>query len=197
MRDNFEKIKIYIREINAKMLCNDDINKYVLDTSRRYKNRIRFRMPNRKLINYISKSGGVLVGSRALKCWSVNDNYIFDRNCKDWDFVVTPDMVFDICNKFGIKYNLLDKVISVKKCRYWRHPDYSESYAVGPVDVQIIINDTLPKYTTSNGLRVADLNYCFNQKVKFVDSLIGNNDKEAVKHLDDLTSIIMKLKHLK
>ena len=93
------------------------------------------------------------------------------------------------------------KVISIKNQRAWRHPDYSESYRVGPVDVQMIIKEELPEFQEVNGVRFSSLTYILNEKVKLIDELysisqnsssVSDKRKEIGKHLDDMTRTIIK-----
>ena len=156
-------------------------------------------MPNRKLIKYVTQTGGVLTGSRALRCFKIDGKQMFDRSTNDWDFVVTPEMAFNICNKFGISIIPgIDKVISIKGQRFWRHPDYSESYRVGPVDVQLIVKDELPGYKEVKGVRIANFGYTIAQKSIMIDEMIEEKGgswrvgDELNKHIEDMTQLIIK-----
>ena len=197
------EIKSHIRDINLTMLMSN--HKIDIDPSKRYSNRIRLFMPNRRLINYITKMGGVLTGSRAIKCYTINGNTILDRKTNDWDFVITKSMAYKICNDFKIEYNLVNTVISIEKCRWHAHPAYSESYRIGAVDVHLIIKDELPDYIEKNGIRIANLSYSINEKVKSMDELnnialmvppafsVHKKEREELsKHVDDLTQLIIK-----
>ena len=194
------EIKSHIRDINLTMLMSN--HKIDIDPSKRYSNRIRLFMPNRRLINYINKMGGVLTGSRAIKCYTINGNTILDRKTNDWDFVITKSMAYKICNDFKIEYNLVNTVISIEKCRWHAHPAYGDSYRLGIVDVHLIIKDELPDYIEKNGVRIANLSYSISEKVKSMDELnntISRNPshfkeekEELSKHMDDLTQLIIK-----
>jgi len=197
---NNNEMKSFVRDLSLNLLTNN--HKIEIDSSKRYNNKIRWFMPSRKLINHIIESGGVLSGSRALRCFKINGKSILDRRTKDWDFIVTQDMAFKICDKFEIGIIPgVDKVISVSNQRYWRHPDYFEAYRVGPVDVQLIIKDELPEYETVNGVNISSLQYIVNEKMKLIDELgekvinsssISEERKELGKHLDDMTQVIIK-----
>lgn len=198
------EIKSFVRDLNLNLITNS--NKIDIDPSKRYCDRIRWFMPNRKLIATIIEDGGVLTGSRALRCFKVNGDYILDRRTKDWDFIVTQDIAFKICSQYDI--NIIpgiDKVISVKNQRAWRHPDYSDSYRVGPVDVQMIIKEELPEFQEVKGIRFSSLQYVLNEKVKMIDELysvsqnsssISEERKEISKHLDDMTRVIIRFNSL-
>jgi hypothetical protein len=194
-------MKSFVRDLNLNLLTSN--HKIEVDISKRYNNRVRLFMPNRKLIDYVIKSGGVLTGSRALRCFKVNDKYVLERNTKDWDFIITQKMAFDICDKFDINtIPNIDDVISIQSERYWKHPDYADSYRVGPVDVQLIIKSELPEYTISNGIRISPIHYIINEKMKLIDHLRSLADKpappksknreELSKHLQDMTQVIIK-----
>lgn len=193
-------MKSFVRDLSLNLLTNN--HKIEIDVSKRYNDKIRWFMPSRKLIIHIIESGGVLTGSRALRCYKINGKSILDRRTKDWDFIVTQEMAFKICDKFDIGIIPgVDKVISVSNQRYWRHPDYSEAYRVGPVDVQLIIKDELPEYESVDGVNISPLQYIINEKMKLIDELgdkvinsssISEERKELGKHLDDMTQTIIK-----
>jgi len=191
------EIKTFVRDINLTLLSSS--KKIDIDISKRYCDKIRLFMPNRKLIKYVTEIGGVLTGSRALRCFKIDGKQMFDRRSKDWDFVVTTEMAFNICNKFDISVIPgVDKVISIKGQRHWRHPAYSDTYRVGPVDVQLIIKDELPGYKEIKGVRIANFGYTIAQKSIMIDEMIeekGGTWKvgdELNKHIEDMTQLIIK-----
>lgn len=158
---------------------------------------MKFLMPNRKLIKYITELGGVLVGSRAIRCYSIGSMSMLDRSSKDWDFVVTKSQAIKICERFDIQHIPdLDKIISVKNQRFWRHPDYASSYRVGAVDVQMIIRDELPDYNEVDGVRISEFSSNVREKIALIDSLTINSD-ELEKHIADMTQLIIKFNSLK
>ena len=191
------EIKTFVRDINLTLLSSS--KKVDIDISKRYCDKIRLFMPNRKLIKYVTDIGGVLTGSRALRCFKIDGKQMFDRRSKDWDFVVTTEMAFNICNKFDISVIPgVDKVISIKGQRHWRHPAYSDSYRVGPVDVQLIIKDELPGYKEIKGVRIANFGYTIAQKSIMIDEMIEEKGgswrvgDELNKHIEDMTQLIIK-----
>lgn len=192
------EIKSFVRDLNLNLITNN--HKIEIDASKRYNDKIRWFMPSRKLINHIVESGGILTGSRALRCYKINGKTILDRRTKDWDFIVTQEMAFKICDKFNIGIIPgIDKVISVSNERYWRHPDYMEAYRVGPVDVQLIIKDELPEYESVGVINILSLQRIINEKMKIIEDLSEKvinscfkDSKELGKHLDDMTQIIIK-----
>jgi hypothetical protein len=192
-----KEIKTFVRDINLTLLSTS--KKVDVDISRRYCDKIRLFMPNRKLVKYVTEIGGVLTGSRALRCFKIDDKQMFDRPSKDWDFVVTSEMAFNICNKFNISIIPgVDKVISIKGQRYWRHPAYSDAYRVGPVDVQLIIKDELPGYKEVKGVRIANFGYTIAQKSIMIEEMIEEKGgswrvgDEVNKHIEDMTQLIIK-----
>ena len=191
------EIKTFVRDINLTLLSSS--KKIDIDISKRYCDKIRLFMPNRKLIKYVTEIGGVLTGSRALRCFKIDGKQMFDRRSKDWDFVVTTEMAFNICNKFDISIIPgVDKVISIKGQRHWRHPAYSGAYRVGPVDVQLIIKDELPGYKEIKGVRIANFGYTIAQKSIMIDEMIEEKGgswrvgDELNKHIEDMTQLIIK-----
>ena len=191
------EIKTFVRDINLTLLSSS--KKVDIDISKRYCDKIRLFMPNRKLIKYVTEIGGVLTGSRALRCFKIDGKQMFDRRSKDWDFVVTTEMAFNICYKFDISVIPgVDKVISIKGQRHWRHPAYSDAYRVGPVDVQLIIKDELPGYKEIKGVRIANFGYTIAQKSIMIDEMIEEKGgswrvgDELNKHIEDMTQLIIK-----
>lgn len=192
----------YIRNIKLEFLTNSELTESLetqVDISRRFNNKTRLFYPNKKLINVITEIGGVLTGSRAIKCHLLNGRPLLDRRCNDWDFVVTQDMAFDICSRMNI--NVIPNIgntISVEKQRYWAHPSYSESYRVGIVDVHMIIRENLPPFTVSNKIRISEFGYALSNKISLLDELKNSsNTDEYSKHLDDLTQIIINFNSIK
>ena len=200
------EIKTFVRDINLTLLSSS--KKVDIDISKRYCDKIRLFMPNRKLIKYVTEIGGVLTGSRALRCFKIDGNQVFDRRSKDWDFIVTPEMAFNICNKFDISIIPgVDKVISIQGQRYWKHSAYSDSYRVGPVDVQLIVKDELPGYKEIKGVRIANFGYTIAQKSLLIDELVEKKNgtvgvswkvgDELDKHIEDMTQLIIKFNCIK
>jgi len=202
------EIKSYLRDINLEILTsNQDVE---VDISRRYNNKFRIFYPSRKLIKYVTNIGGVLTGSRAIKCYTIEGKPILERKVSDWDFVVTLEMAFKICADMCIEQvPKIDSVISVKNQRRWVHPSYSDSYRIGPVDVQLIVKEELPDYLEVDGVRIATFGYSVSQKIGLVTDLCNsiNNQrpslfnhstsKEYDKHIADLKEMIIKFNSLK
>jgi hypothetical protein len=193
-------IKSYIRDVNLELLTQD--LPFVINTKRRYNNLFHFKMPNAKLVNYVTEIGGVLTGSKALRCYNHNRIYLLDRKSHDWDFIITVDMAFKIFEKF--KINIIPKsgeLSSIQKQRYWRHPDYGEAYRVGPVDVHLFICDELPAYNEISNIRFSTVSQIVNSKVRTLEDLYELRDSTTTsnyinenihKHLTDLRQTIIK-----
>lgn len=193
-----DNIKSFIRDLNLNFVTNKDSVK--IDISKRFNNRfIEYFLPNRKLIKYISKIGGVLTGSRALKCYKINDKPIFVRHTNDWDFIVTLEMAYKICDKFNInEIPISGDVISITNHLLRIHPAYSSSYRIGPVDIHLIIKDELPEYLTINKMKLSNFIYIVNEKYKIIESfntgsmITRINSEEKEKHIEDLKQFIIK-----
>jgi hypothetical protein len=201
---NLNEIKSYMRDINLEILMNNQDVK--IDVSKRYYNRFRIFYPSRKLINYVTNIGGVLTGSRAIRCYTIDGKPILERKVQDWDFIVTLDMAFKICADMEIdEIPIVGSVISIKNQRRWVHPSYESSYRVGPVDVQLIVREELPQFTETHGVRIANFGYSVSQKIglttELQGKLTGRSDSEIdenhKKHLADLREMIIKFNSLK
>ena len=197
------EIKAYMRDINLDILMNyPDVK---IDISKRFYNKFRLFYPSRKLIKYVTKIGGVLTGSRAIRCYTIEGKPILERKVNDWDFIVTLDMAFKICADMGIEeIPQIGNVISVKNQRMWRHPDYSDSYRVGPVDVQLIVSESLPEYTEIDGVRISNFGYSVSQKIGMTTELesrltgrTGEIQEQYSKHISDMKEMIIKFNSLK
>jgi hypothetical protein len=197
-----------MRDINLEILTNyPDVK---IDISKRYYNRFRLFYPSRKLIKYVTNIGAVLTGSRAIRCYTISGKPILERKVSDWDFIVTLDMAFKICADMGIEQiPQVGGVITIKNQRRYVHPSYSDSYRVGPVDVQLIVKEELPDYTEIDGIRIANFGYSVSQKIGMLNDLqkdlnnsrpsifINNSQKEYDKHIKDLKEMIIKFNSLK
>jgi hypothetical protein len=197
------EIKAYMRDINLDILMNcQDVK---IDVSKRYNNKFRLFYPSRKLIKYVTEIGGVLTGSRAIRCFTIEGKPILERRVNDWDFIVTLDMAFKICADMGIEeIPQIDGVISIKNQRRYVHPSYSDSYRVGPVDVQLIVKEELPDHTEIGGVRIANFGYSVSQKIGLTtdlhSKLTGRNgsiDEQYHKHISDMKEMIIKFNSLK
>ena len=203
------EIKAYMRDINLDILMNcPDVK---IDISKRYKNKFRLFYPNRKLIKYVTNIGGVLTGSRAIRCYTISGKPILERKVDDWDFIVTLDMAFKICADMGIdQIPQVGGVISIKNQRRWAHPSYQDAYRVGPVDVQLIIKEELPDYTEIDGVRISNFGYSVSQKIGMTTDLhskLGGKtpnygvkdsiDEQYHKHISDMKEMIIKFNSLK
>ena len=205
------EIKAYMRDINLEILMNcQDVK---IDLSKRYNNKFRIFYPSRKIIKYTTNIGGVLVGSRAIRCFTIDGKPILERRVDDWDFIVTLDMAFKICDDMGIEeIPQIDGVISIKNQRRWAHPSYQDAYRVGPVDVQLIVKEELPDYTEIDCVRIANFGYSVSQKIGLTtdlhSKLSGNNrtqassrydsvDEQYHKHISDMKEMIIKFNSLK
>ena len=195
-------IKAYMRDINLEILTNcPDVK---IDISKRFYNKFRLFYPSRKLINYVTKIGGVLTGSRAIRCYTIGGKPILERKVNDWDFIVTLDMAFKICADMGIsEIPEIDGVISIKNQRRWAHPSYEDSYRVGPVDVQLIVREELPDFNEINGVRISNFGYSVSQKISLTTELQNllskgsETSQQYVKHISDLKEMIIKFNSLK
>ena len=202
-------IKAYMRDINLEILMNSPDVK--IDVSKRYCNKFRIFYPSRKLIKYVTNIGGVLTGSRAIRCYTISGKPILERRVNDWDFIVTLDMAFKICADMGIEeIPQVGGVISIKNQRRWAHPSYQDAYRVGPVDVQLIVKEELPDYTEIDGVRIANFGYSISQKIGLTTDLhnkLGGKtpnhrvsesiDEQYNKHISDMKEIIIKFNSLK
>ena len=182
-------LKAYVRDINLNMLTGGYDVQY--DTSKS-RSKYQFLKLNWKLIKYVTNLGGVLTGSRALKCCTINSSSMLDRRPNDFDFLITKKMAFQICDHFKFNYNLTDSVISIKKQRWTSYDHYGDNDTrYGAVDVHLIIVDELPEFIEQNGIKITPFTYVINEKLKMIeDGSTKKDDKQ--KHADDLSALTMR-----
>ena len=182
-------LKSYIRDINLNMITGGYHVDYNTSKSR---SKFQFLKLNWKLIKYVTNLGGVLTGSRALKCCSINDTPMLDRRPDDFDFLITKKMAFQICDHFKFSYNLTDTVISIQKQLWTSYPDYADDIIRrGAVDVHLIIVDELPEFIEQNGIRITPFTYVINEKLKMIEDS-STNKYERQKHAEDLSVLTMR-----
>ena len=182
-------LKGYVRDINLNMLTGGYNVQYDTLKSR---SKYQFLKLNWKLIKYVTNLGGVLTGSRALKCCSINNSSMLVRRPDDFDFLITKKMAFQICDHFKFKYNLTDKVISIQKQRWTSTDGYScNKTRHGAVDVHLIIVDELPEFIEQDGIRITPFTYVINEKLKMIEDFSTDRD-EKQKHADDLAALTMR-----
>lgn len=189
---NLSEVKSYFRDIKMSILLSDRFNFKVDDTN--LNDSFNFLRKNKAVIKYTNELGAILTGSRALSSYSVNGGKILERKPRDWDFLITKKMAFDICDKFNIEYNLTDKVINIDTQIVQFYPSYSDipnRYFVQ--DVQLIIVNELPSFVKGEKYKIAELSYILEEKIKGVE--YHKNKYSKSKHLSDLNKIIVKLEN--
>jgi hypothetical protein len=200
--ENLCEIKSHIRDIKMSLLISNGY-KVTHDISKQ-SDALQFLRRNNKLIRYTKSIGGVLTGSRALKCYKINNAPILERQTKDWDFIITREMAFKICNKFNIEYNLVDTVLSIRSSFITWDSAYSGTTRIMPQDVQLIIRDELPEFTQIGKTKLAELSYILNQKVDIIEeynksiySRLRYSEYDVIeKHKKDLIDVVIKFNTL-
>ena len=91
----------HIRDIKLNLLMSE--NTITIDPSKR-KGKLTFLRPGYSLVKQLIKMGAIVTGSRALRCYKINDKQLFDRKPRDWDFLVTEKMAMKICDEHGTTY---------------------------------------------------------------------------------------------
>lgn len=183
-------IETYIRDIKI-CLINEDYP-IKISPERQYDSYQFFRK-NNKIIEYVKSIGGVLTGSRALKCYKLGNNYLLDRKVKDWDFIITHEMVLDICYKFNIEYDLVSKFININESFFSFHNSYSDDLNILGTNIHLIIKDKLPTFKEVDGVRFSNLIEIFDNKVR----IMMDNKLNNLKHLKDLSNFIIKFNGFK
>ena len=181
----------YIRDIKLNLLMSD--HKITINPTRRM-SRFAFLRPGYKLIKNLTEMGAVLTGSRALKCYSINDKPLFDRKPDDWDFIVTEKMAMKICDEHGI--TTYDKtpgrfIIPIGKNLILLRGSYGDTRII-PTNIQLIVKDELPSYKEVNSIKIAEISYIIDEKYK----LISKYPQFVNKHEHDLRQMIARFSNL-
>lgn len=181
----YDIYKTHLRDLSIDLVSNQGI--LTSDISRRF-DRWQFLKKNNKIIKYALSIGGVLTGSRALRCYKYKGKFLLDRKVNDFDIMITENMMFKIADKFGYSYNLIDKVILIESDR-WR--SYS-SYSSTPTrllsnDINLIIFDELEESNLVDGVRIS----------KFLNILSSKMSLGSSKHMEDISNIVTRINSIK
>ena len=179
----------YIRDIKLNLLMSD--HKITINPTRRM-SRFAFLRPGYKLIKNLTEMGAVLTGSRALKCYSINDKPLFDRKPDDWDFIVTEKMAMKICDENGITSYVKKRgkfIIPINKNLILLRGNYGDTRII-PTNIQLIVKDELPSYKEVDSIKIANLSYIIDEKYKLFSK------HEVNKHEHDLRQMIARFSNL-
>lgn len=156
-----------------------------------------FARPGNKVVKDLLDSGAVLTGSRAIKCYKVNNREVLDRRCDDWDFIVDEKTLFKICDKYNVS-----KDISRDKSGDYYAPirnelvrfthSYGDDIRVLKTNITLICKDE-PGFIETKLGKIANLAYILDEKSKLSMSDSGGYDN---KHDIDLKQIITRLYNL-
>lgn len=185
MSDN---IKTYVRDFNLELLMGE----FVLNINPKNIGYYKYKLfnSNSKLIKFVIENGGVLVGSRALVCFNIENNYLFERKPADWDFIITEEILYKIAYEFNIHKDIDKKYISVTKSRWTSVDEYSDHIIHHyPVIVNLIVKDELPDFIESNNIRFGLFQNILNTKYEL--------STENNKHENDIKMIYVKYKNIK
>ena len=175
----------HIRDIKLNLLMSD--NKITIDPNLR-ESKFTFLRPGYSLVKQLIKMGAIVTGSRALRCYKVNERQLFDRSPRDWDFIVTEKMAMKICDEHGVIYK--DDVIQVRKQMILFRDDLYGDSRIIPTNIQLIIKDEIPEYREVKGIKFIELSNILDEKLK----LVGVYDIN--KHDVDLRKIIARFNNL-
>lgn len=144
----------------------------------------------RRILN-LKKVGGILTGSKALKGYKWNDESVFSRNSKDWDFILTREQLWNFFKLEKISDLDLDSnVYSLNKSLLTFYDGYSDcpddnTYILnGKID--IIIRDDVT-FTEYNGWKVANFLDIWTEKCNLINELHFKKEwRSSQKHEQDI-----------
>lgn len=181
-QENIRDIKLNILMSNYKITINPSMRM----------GKFAFLRPGYKLIKNLTEMGSILTGSRALKCYSINDKPLFDRKPDDWDFIVTEKMAMKICDENGITSYVKTPnkfIIPINKNLILLRGSYGDTRII-PTNIQLIIKDELPSYNEVNSIKIADFSYIIDEKLKLFSKYDVN------KHEHDVRQMIARFSNL-
>jgi hypothetical protein len=173
-----------------KLGCLKGDYKITIDTSLLPNKWFYFWNKKRKTILELFNRGAVLTGSRVLHLTKINGKKIFNRQPKDWDFIMTQDDFLKFCK--DIQYFPSD----LTKSQYHLNKSFAtfsdgyggESYWF-KCNIQIIIKDELGSFIEIDGKRFATPESIIDSKVE----LINTPRSEQSKHQRDLNNIMINI----
>lgn len=145
-----------------------------------------YYIPKRGIIKYLFENGAVLTGSRALRCYKLNNEFVFKRNPDDWDFLITRDQFIKLCKDHNIyNFNLSDGKYLLNKSIATFTDSYGGYSTFFPCLIQLIIKDYEISFMEKDGIKINSLTDIIESKI---DLLTSNNGR---KHKRDLNEIIL------
>lgn len=163
---------------------------------------LSFARPGTKVVKELLKCGAVLTGSRALKCYELNDKPILGRKPDDWDFIVDEKTLFRICDKYKFSSGIQkdgdgDYYVTIDSCAVRITGSYGSDTRVLRTGITLICKDEPVSVETKNG-KIASLSCILEEKYKLSLSYINGSrpvppgrDAEN-KHDHDLKQIITR-----
>lgn len=144
----------------------------------------------RKIIKYLFEKGAILTGSRALKCYKINNNFILNRNPNDWDFILSKNQFIQLCKDYNIyDFDLESNRYYLNKSFATFYDGYGGSTHLLPCKIQLIIQDELPQFIQKDSKKFASLTSIIESKIELSESC--EREKERNKHKKDLNNIIV------
>lgn len=194
--------KKHIRDIKLDLITN----RIILKTSPpKIGGLLSFIRPGTKVIKELLKCGSILTGSRALKCYEVNNKPILDRAADDWDFIVDEKTLFKICDKYkfsqGIKKDTDgDYYVSINSCAVRITHSYGRDTEVLKTNITLICKNE-PGFIETKSGKIANLPYILDEKYKLSNSVacryMGVRTIRVIdpmdKHALDLKQIIARM----
>ena len=162
----------------------------------------RFLYQGYSTVDKIRDLGGIITGSRALKCYYLNKKCLLSRKPNDWDIILQKDSFLKFCVDNEIDISFKEKYLSVNFRK--GYSVFTNAYTndglsrVFPHHFHIISMDELPPFNeTSDGYRIDKVENIFQFKLSFIEPAIMNslnlNNDSFKKHISDLMELKLKL----
>src|ERR1022692_2496997 len=145
-----------------------------------------FMRPGNKIVREILKCGGILTGSRALKCYQFNGKPLLYRKPDDWDFIVSEKTLFKIADKYNISNGIRrdadgDYNIHFNECLIRISHSYGGESRLMDTIITLICKDEPGSVETSGG-KIANLGYILGEKFKLSNASANSATYEDNKH---------------
>lgn len=188
-KENFTReVETFLREIKLSSILDDDN----ITIKKPKKTLFNFFWKGWKVINQLYSVDGIITGSTALSMYRYKGHPILMRKPNDWDFILSKENFRKFC---GLR-NISDIQIrgGIMRLSLKTGITFYSSYGDTTImnhNIDCITVDNFNRFKEYNGIKVADLDYIIEEKLK-----LFNSGGELEKNFKDLHMIMSRFKFL-
>jgi hypothetical protein len=181
------EVEAFIRDIKLNSILDDN-----LSIVKHKKTLFNFFWKGWKVIDELYNIGGTITGSTALSMYRYKGHPIINRKPNDFDFILNKENFRRFC---GLK-NISDIEIRGGNMRLSLktgiifYSNYGDTNIFNH-DIDCITDDNFDRFKEYNGIKIANLDYIIEQKLK-----LFNSGGELEKNFKDLHMIMSRFKFL-